>query len=190
MLLSFRASGAITSTTPTFNPNGIGPTTIVKSGGLALDLGDISNNTAEYFIRYNLANTRWELLNPSTLTGAISTTLTFNGSGGSSGSITLTFQRFGKMVLLNIPAVTGTTGTSSTTFTSNTALPASVRPASSQTAPITAIQDNGAGMSGVGLIVVSTAGILTIYRDSAATAFTNSAVAGTSQAQSIVYYIP
>lgn len=62
--LKFRAASNITSTTPTFSPNGLTARTIVRSGGQALLKGDIIAN-AEYVVVYNLANTRWELLNPS-----------------------------------------------------------------------------------------------------------------------------
>jgi hypothetical protein len=68
LILSFRAVAANATTTPTFAPNGLTARTITKSGGSALAAGDIAGNLAEYFVRYNLANTRWELLNPTVQT--------------------------------------------------------------------------------------------------------------------------
>lgn len=65
MKLSFRALGANATTTPTFSPNGVTAHTITKRGGTALAIGDISGALSEYELRYNLANTRWELLNPN-----------------------------------------------------------------------------------------------------------------------------
>lgn len=62
-LCAFRASGANTSTTPTFSPNGLTARTITKQGGSALLAGDIPAANAEVELRYNLANTRWEILN-------------------------------------------------------------------------------------------------------------------------------
>lgn len=59
-----RAAAANATTTPTFAPNGLTAHTITKSGGTALAAGDIPGNFAEIILRYNLANTRWELLNP------------------------------------------------------------------------------------------------------------------------------
>lgn len=59
-----RAGAANTTTTPTFSPNGITARTIVKQGGSALAAGDIAGAGHELVLRYNLANTRWELLNP------------------------------------------------------------------------------------------------------------------------------
>ncbi len=63
MLLGFRASAANATTTPTFAPDGLTARTITKTGGAALVAGDIPGALAECLIRYNLANTRWELLN-------------------------------------------------------------------------------------------------------------------------------
>lgn len=60
-LCHIRTSGTNVSTTPTFSPNGLTARTIVKNGGTALVAGDIPN---EAILRYNLVNTRWELLNP------------------------------------------------------------------------------------------------------------------------------
>jgi microcystin-dependent protein len=60
-----RASASNATTTPTFAPNGLTARTITKLGGSALAVGDIPGNLAEIVLRYNSANTRWELLNPS-----------------------------------------------------------------------------------------------------------------------------
>lgn len=64
LILGFRSLGANATTTPTFAPNGLTAHTIVKAGGVALAAGDIGAANAEHLLRYNLANTRWELLNP------------------------------------------------------------------------------------------------------------------------------
>lgn len=65
MEVSFRASGANTTTTPTFAPNGLTARTIVKAGGQALFAGDIPRANYEVTLRYMAASTRWELLNPA-----------------------------------------------------------------------------------------------------------------------------
>lgn len=65
LTVHFRAYGANTSTTPTLNVNGLGAKTLVKEGGQALAAGDIPAALAECICVYNLANTRWELLNPA-----------------------------------------------------------------------------------------------------------------------------
>jgi hypothetical protein len=62
--VSFTSSGANTSTTPTFAPDGNTARTIVKSGGQALAAGNIGAVGSVHLLQYDLANTRWELLNP------------------------------------------------------------------------------------------------------------------------------
>lgn len=66
-LCSFRAIGANTTNTPTFAPNGLTARNITKMGGSPLLPGDIPASLAECLLRYNLANTRWELLNAANL---------------------------------------------------------------------------------------------------------------------------
>jgi hypothetical protein len=56
-----RTTGTNTSTTPTFSPNALTARTIVKNSGTALVAGDMP---LEAILRYNQANTRWELMNP------------------------------------------------------------------------------------------------------------------------------
>jgi hypothetical protein len=67
-LVAFVASGANLTTTPTFAPNGLTAHVITQGGGLALRAGDISSATYVCLVEYNLANTRWELLNPAKIT--------------------------------------------------------------------------------------------------------------------------
>lgn len=65
LILAFVASAANATTTPTFSPDGLTARTIVKRGGVALAVGDIPGALAPVLVEYNLANTRWELLNPA-----------------------------------------------------------------------------------------------------------------------------
>jgi len=62
--LLLRAAGANTSTTPTFNPNGLGAKTITKLGNQALVAGDIYGAAHVLILQYNSSNDVWELLNP------------------------------------------------------------------------------------------------------------------------------
>lgn len=66
-----RATGANTITAPTFAPNGLTARIIYKVGGTALVAGDISGVDHELQLRYKLATTRWELLNPNTTNTAV-----------------------------------------------------------------------------------------------------------------------
>ncbi len=94
-----RATAANATTTPTFSPNGLTARTIVKSGGGALAAGNISGDGHELILRYDLANTRWELLNPvitlatldsPTKGGIQAQTYTAYTTGGSDTAYTLT----------------------------------------------------------------------------------------------------
>lgn len=74
MELKFRATAANATATPTFAPNGLTAHTITQKGGSALVANNIPGNLAECTVRYNLANTRWELLNPAFVVAAASIT--------------------------------------------------------------------------------------------------------------------
>lgn len=93
LMVGFRASGANTLTNPTFNANGLGAKTITKKGGAALAAGDIPGNLAEVFLRYNLANTRFELMNPASSVSEF-TSGTFTVSDNSGGSISFSGNSF------------------------------------------------------------------------------------------------
>lgn len=62
LVVLFTASAANTTTTPTFSPNGLPAHVITKNGGSALAPGDIPAATAVCQLEYNLAGTRWELV--------------------------------------------------------------------------------------------------------------------------------
>lgn len=68
-----RATAANATTTPTFAPSGLTARTIVKEGGQALVAGNISADGHELILRYDLSNTRWELLNPKAVTTSLVT---------------------------------------------------------------------------------------------------------------------
>lgn len=82
-----RATAANATTTPTFAPNGLTAQVITKAGGAALAAADIGGALNEYILRYNLANTRWELLNPSL--AALTTAIT---NAFSTGDVKLTLK--------------------------------------------------------------------------------------------------
>ena len=73
-MCAFVALGANITTTPTFAPDGLTAHTIVKQGGVALAAGDIAGAGAVCIVEYNLAGTRWELLNPKAGAGGDITT--------------------------------------------------------------------------------------------------------------------
>jgi hypothetical protein len=77
-----RATAANATTTPTFAPDGNTARTIVKNGDVALATGDIAGAGHELILRYRLADTKYELLNPkNNPVGTTNGILKANGSG-------------------------------------------------------------------------------------------------------------
>ena len=98
-IICFVATGANTITNPTLAVNGGTARTWYKKGGTALRVGDIPGNLAVCIAKYNLANTRWELLNPY-VTAPIFTS-TFTSSEIAFGSaVTSTAHGMGVIPLL------------------------------------------------------------------------------------------
>lgn len=91
-LCYFRAGFTNTTTTPTFSPNGLTAHTITKTGGNALAIGDIPGALAECILRYNAANTRWELLDPGSQVA---------GYAGSNATVTITIASPGVVTWTN-----------------------------------------------------------------------------------------
>lgn len=117
-------------------------------------------------------------------------TFSFDGSGGTTGSITMRAQRLGDYVTVHIPAVTGTSGTSSTTLTANTALPSWARPlTATQYASVPDMKNNNADVATPGLVGVTTSGIVTFNRDAASTAWTNSSTCGNGGGFIFSYFV-
>lgn len=65
LTLAFRAPGANTIAAPTFSPDSLTAHPITQAGGSALNIGQITGANCECVVRYNLANTRWELISPA-----------------------------------------------------------------------------------------------------------------------------
>jgi hypothetical protein len=125
----------------------------------------------------------------NTYVSSTASTFVFNGSGGTSSSVTMRYQRLGDYVTLFLPAVSATTGTSSTTFTSQTALDSWARPIGTAGVPITAIRNNGTVTNSNGYGEINSSGIVIIYRDVASATWTNAASGGTQTAQTLTYYV-
>ena len=92
MMVLFRATGANTITTPTFNPNDLGAKVIVKKGGVALAVADITGAGFVGHLVYDSSNERWELLNPGASGGgvtSVSGTSPIASTGGATPSISI-----------------------------------------------------------------------------------------------------
>ena len=122
LMLGFRALAANATTSPSFAPDGQAAHPITKKGGAALQAGDIPGALAECLLRYNLANTRWELLNPADPpppeipSGAV---IPFAGSAAPSGWLLCFGQAISRTTYATLFAAIGTSfgaGDGSTTF--------------------------------------------------------------------------
>ena len=118
------------------------------------------------------------------------TTFTFNGGGGTTGSVTIRYVRIGDWVIIHFPVITGTSGTGSTSLVSNTALDSFARPATlAQGGLFPESLNNGASIAAPGFFAISTGGIITFNRDAAGTAWTNSSSCGSNVSFTWKYYV-
>lgn len=114
-----RAGAANATTTPTFSPSALTARTIVKNGGSALGTGDIAGAGHELIFRYDLANTRWELLNPkvavpftpASASGAASIGFAEDTDNGTSVTTLQGAAALAGDVVVTLPAVTSTLAT-------------------------------------------------------------------------------
>lgn len=104
-----RAGSANTTTTPTYAPDGLTAHTITMFGGTALVAGNIKGAGHELILRYNLANTRWELLNPNVIDIPGNATTATTAASVEGGTVS------GDIFPLNV-----TTGGTSTAYTLTT----------------------------------------------------------------------
>ncbi len=118
---------------------------------------------------------------------SLTSTFTWNGSGGTSGASTIRAAREGRSVTIHINGPQATTGTSSTSFTSNTALPTWARPFGNSSSYVVAILDNGT--TSAGLLTIDTAGVITIAKFGGVS-FTNTATAGLAVNFDVAYVVP
>jgi len=162
----------------------------VQLGGAALRGGELMIGCA-VTVYVTAATPVFEIVSGlGTLIGATASTFTFDGSGGTSASKTLTWQKIGNWVTLNIPTTTATTGTNSTVLQSNTALPAAIRPTINQDCVYMQVSDNATAVAAAGLCIINTAGLVALFRDGTGTAtFTNTSTCGLGAPASVTYFI-
>ena len=133
--------------------------------------------------------TQYNIIGNPVVKGTTASTFTFDGSGGSTGSVTIVLAKVVKVVTAHIPAILATTGTGSASLVSDTAVAAAFRPTSTQYAPCAVIQNNGANVTVIGLMSIASSGIITVQRDTTGTAWTNTATGGVSTEFNFTYYI-
>mgnify|MGYP007060509070 CR=1 FL=1 len=66
MIVCFQATAANVTTTPSFNPDGLGAVTIVKGANQPLSEGDISGEGYLAILQYSVTWNKWILQNPAT----------------------------------------------------------------------------------------------------------------------------
>lgn len=149
-----------------------------------------SGQVAGQAVGFGLATATQSGLVSAEQNGSVSSTFTFNGSGGTSSATTISYSRVGKVVTLTVAAPQATTGTSSSQFISNTAIDSWARPAATVTGAI-AIVENNSYLSNLGVILVDSNGTVYIKKSAANTAWTNStANSGLASVNSFSYLVP
>jgi hypothetical protein len=183
-------------TVPTFQANSTAAHTITARGGQALSPADIVANVPA-IVQYNLANTRWELLNPqgAGFTGYAQLTVTgLNSTVSGANAPTPVLTTGGGTIANCIYTVTGSTavlqilpfgGLSTTATMTLTGLPAALTPARTQTF-ITPIIDNGVYATAA-LIQISGTTVTFGLTYPTAGGFTTSGAKGQSQGIIITY---
>lgn len=172
---------------PTIALDGLSAITVVRDGGGALVVGEMPVNGLYYF-----DGTNFILINPligQYSTGSTASTFTFNGSGGSTSSLTLSWQKVKNFVTLNIPVALATTGTGSTLLVSDTALPAAIRPTIAQYFAVNNTNNAAAASNVAAILSLSTNGILSLARDNIGTAWTNAQSGGLPGGITFTYFI-
>ena len=85
----------------------------------------------------------------------------------------------GNHVTLTLPATSGTAAAAST-IVYGVALPTDFRPAAALAFPVL-VRDNGTNQTTPGMIIISTSGVITIYKDATGASFTNASTCGLAQ---------
>jgi microcystin-dependent protein len=119
LIVAFLASGANTSATVTFVPDGLASRNITARGGQPLNDGDIPGALAVMLVCYNLANTRWELLNPAGSSSGIGFMYAFAGASVPTGYLACNGAAVSRTTYAALFTAIGTTwgvGDGSTTF--------------------------------------------------------------------------
>lgn len=176
--------------------SGAGILTIDTPGAEVIHDGYTTVNSLDLYLRDSWGSlscdgTGWWVRNEFTSENNIASTFTFNGSGGTTGAVGIDYRRLGNWGYVYVAGpITGTSGTGSTTLSANTALPTWMRPAGTLSTAIDGI-NNSASVSSPSRMDLNSSGIIAIYRDFAATAWTNSSTCGgNSTRAALIFQIP
>lgn len=167
----------------TINASGGTTVEIVRQGSVLLEATQDTPTT----------NAHWRIID-LVERYVLSTTFTWNGTGGNTGAQSVKFVRraslaSGSTITMTIPQLQATSGTSSTSLDSSasTAAPSRFRPSATTTAA-TSLTDNNAASTSFGLLQMDTSGFIFIGK-AASVAFTNANTAGARTAATLTYVI-
>lgn len=161
------------------NYNATGNANVVNQDGTALVSNQILAN-AILPLQYSNALTAWLVQTPIVLSTTLDVTFTFDGSGGTSGTVTIQLARLARGGWIKVPAFSANSGTGSIVATSNANIPAAYRPSTDIWINAVNGRNNGAGTTTPSMLRITTAGGLQILRDGAVTAYTNTSSCGIS----------
>ena len=124
LVVFVRALASNATTTPTFNPDGLGATTITKGTYQPLAVGDIAGNGYWMILQYDSTQNKWVLQNPATgidvSTGVpVGTVVMFTAAEPPAGYLKCDGSAIGRTTYPELYAAIGTTygaGDGSTTF--------------------------------------------------------------------------
>lgn len=125
-------------------------------------------------------------------TTTVSSDFTANGSGGGiSSSVSIKLQKIGDWVTAYIPTFNASSGTGSDRYVSNTAIPAAYRAATQQRFHGGGQGRNNGATDGtnIPLWVINTNGTFSLFRNIAASTYTNGTSCGLDNPASISWYI-
>lgn len=141
-IMAIRFNATNTTTSPTLNVDTLGATSIVKAGGVAVGVGEITTNRL-YIVVYNSNNTRFEILNAlATDSFASTTSMLFVQTSAPTGWTKSASNNNSALRLVTGTASTGGSTSFTSVFTSRTILEANLP-----------IHDHGAGTFSVGTAI-------------------------------------
>ena len=164
----------------TLNLNSLGAKNIVNVLGASVGAGTLRTGNPAFLV-YN--GTSFVLISEDAASGSFTGTLT---GCTTSPTGTVNYVRNGRMVLLAIPYMIGTSNTTSMTLTG---MPVAIRPEFDQIVHGPFANDNGVVVSQKVDAYIANAGTITLFKGGSPTGWTSSGTKGISGASIIIYMI-
>lgn len=164
----------------TLNLNSLGAKNIVNVLGASVGAGTLRTGNPAFLV-YN--GTSFVLISEDAASGSFTGTLT---GCTTSPTGTVTYVRNGRMVMLAIPYMVGTSNTTSMTLTG---MPVAIRPEFDQIVHGPFANDNGVAVSQKVDAYIANTGTITLFKGGSSTDWTSSGTKGISSASIIIYMI-